>query len=276
MRSAGMMQVHRWIDVSISIIDDSLTPPGGRMQHCRKTHPHAHQQPCIPPPPPPKTCSVFSTCPLSAGPIFSPIKSLIALGNKESINPVSANKAPAVWRNAAKNAAVISSTCGWQHACVYVCVIFIKRAAANPDSCGCASFIFLLISLFCVCVSLCSYGLFVSQESDTNLFCWHQKSVYPSIFMGTKCIFNPSLSWLIQFFLVFQFPFFSVPSWGWQRISGCAFCFRCLPAVDHKHRLYVVWNPRRWHCLAALKLHCVCVAGRKKKKTSGIKCESVV
>lgn len=28
-------------------------------------------------------------------PIFSPIKSLIALRNKESINPVSANKAPA-------------------------------------------------------------------------------------------------------------------------------------------------------------------------------------
>lgn len=37
----------------------------------------------------------------SSGPIFSPIKPVIALGNKESINPVSANKTTLVWQEAA-------------------------------------------------------------------------------------------------------------------------------------------------------------------------------
>lgn len=38
-------------------------------------------------------------CSLSVGPIFSPIKSSIALGNKESINAISPNKTPAVWQD---------------------------------------------------------------------------------------------------------------------------------------------------------------------------------
>lgn len=95
------------------ITDISHTPPGGLIRYYRSkeklrwhTHTNAQRHYCtyatedlaL------KTflfLSASSTRSRSMGPIFSPIKSLIALGNKDSINSVSANKTPAVWSQAA-------------------------------------------------------------------------------------------------------------------------------------------------------------------------------
>lgn len=86
------------------------------------------------------------------GPIFSPIKSLIALGNKETINPVSANKTPAVWQEAANTQQSPALLVVDNMLCVLVCVqasggIFMKRITANEKSSGCGSFLFLLMLL---------------------------------------------------------------------------------------------------------------------------------
>lgn len=116
--------------------------------------------------------SVSSTCSPSMGPIFSPIKSLIALGNKESINPVSANKAPAVWQEAANMQQSPALLVVDIMLCLLASLIFsLSLPVCVPVFFLCPSFSFSLFSPGTdrKSVNLLCVSVFTSVQSQTPL-----------------------------------------------------------------------------------------------------------
>lgn len=87
-------------------------------------------------------------------PFLSPIKSLIALVNKESLNPVSGDKTPAVW----KRLPTCNShqLCCATHMCLHVCMLsdcwHHNEAKANSSSFDSFEFSLKVIHVFSLCL----------------------------------------------------------------------------------------------------------------------------
>lgn len=159
-------------------------------------HTHTRKRPC--------TCahvdfeaipSISSAFFLLIGPIFSPIKPVIALGNKKSINPVSVNKTTLVWQEAAF---LVADNMLWVFA--RVGITYYKKNTTKVNS----SVSFFLNWYGCYSFSCCLHSLKAALPSTTTALV-SSKNVHRLNFINTVFSFISSSFCLpLSLFLFFS------------------------------------------------------------------------